>query len=75
MQITQLLAGKTIEYLLKDGYSLTIRCHDGLQVRIAWVDPQTQQPLQGEPVITMVHGIQLAADAHRRLQPQIVGAG
>lgn len=74
MHITKLLAGKTVECVLQDGYSLIIRCRDGSQVRIAWVDPKTQQPLQGEPVITSVHGMQLEADARRALQPQIVGS-
>lgn len=49
--INQLLHGKTIAEVWRNGACLLIKCTDGFQITIGWKDPETGEPIKGEPVI------------------------
>lgn len=49
MQLTQLLRGHQIEHLSTNGNVLVIRCTDGREVQVAWVD-DSGRPLKGTPI-------------------------
>lgn len=49
--INHLLHGRTIAEVYRNGACLLIKCADGFQITIGWKDPETGQPIKGEPVI------------------------
>ena len=49
-KITDILHGKTIETVWKCENLLVIRCTDGIEVNVAWVDPNGE-PINGEPAV------------------------
>lgn len=51
MEITTQLAGKRVREVLRNGAVLLIRCDDGYEMAIGWKDPNTGQPVKGEPVV------------------------
>lgn len=48
--IHRALKGARIEYCATNGHLLVIRCEDGKEVRVAWVD-DNGQPMSGTPVL------------------------
>ncbi len=51
MQLTTQLAGRKIVEVWRNGVSLVIRCEDGFELQVGWKDPDTGNPVNGEPVI------------------------
>ena len=49
-QISLLMAGKVIAEVLKNDEVLIVRCVDGTEVRVAWVDDEGKQ-VKGRPAI------------------------
>lgn len=49
--LTQLLYGRTIGEVYRNGACLLIKCADGFQITIGWKDAETGAPIKGEPVI------------------------
>jgi len=74
MHITRLLRGKTVDLVLQDGQSLIIKLRDGSQVRIAWLDPITQQPVRGMPAIVDLKGIAFTPEEVRPAPVRIIGS-
>jgi hypothetical protein len=51
MQLTTQLANRKIREVWRNDVSLCIRCEDGYELVIGWRDPDTGQPVKGEPII------------------------
>lgn len=50
MDITKQLRGKQVEYVATNGHMLVIRCTDGRELQIQWVD-DNGNPIKGKPVL------------------------
>lgn len=50
VDLTRLLRGKRIACLLTNGHVLQIRCHDGSEINVAWVD-EHGTAIMGKPVV------------------------
>lgn len=50
MQIHGQLKGKTVEYVATNGHILVVRCEDGRELQIAWVD-DNGTPIMGKPML------------------------
>lgn len=49
-ELHRLLSGKTIQYVAKNDQLLVVRCTDGTEVRVCWVDGEGR-PVRGEPAV------------------------
>jgi hypothetical protein len=54
-RLSMLLAGKTIGEVYRNDELLVIRCQDGSEIRVAWVDEASGRPVKGRPAIAF-HG-------------------
>ena len=59
--LTDRLAGKTVEAVLKSDETLVIRCEDGLEVHVNWQDDEGSA-VKGEPKVVW-SGKHVYADA------------
>lgn len=65
-QIHALLTGKRIEYVATNGNILLVRCTDGFELQVAWVD-DNGAPIKGKPVAQFVGtNIRARPVEHRR---------
>jgi hypothetical protein len=69
MDITRQLHGRQVECVLTNGHMLCIRCTDGRELQVQWID-DNGNPMKGKPVLRMagVHIIARGAQEilHRR---------
>lgn len=72
--VTRVLRGKRVAEVLTNGRVLQIRCHDGTEVSIAWVD-DNGAPINGKPTAAL-YGHRLLARGMQdliRLPNQLFG--
>lgn len=50
MEIHRALAGRQVEYVATNGSILVIRCQDGRELQVAWVD-DNGHAIKGRPVL------------------------
>jgi hypothetical protein len=72
MDITRSLKGRKVECVLTNGSMLAIRCADGKELQIQWVD-DNGQPINGKPVLRMAGTHIIARSAHEILHRNEVG--
>lgn len=51
MQLTTQLAGRKVVEVWKSAITVVIRCEDGYELSIGWRDPETGEPIKGEPIV------------------------
>lgn len=51
MQLTTHLAGKKVVEVWKNGTTLVLRCEDGYELVVGWRNPETGEPIHGEPIV------------------------
>jgi hypothetical protein len=49
--IHHMLKGQIIDYVATDGTILVIRTETGKEVRVAWVNSDTGEPIKGKPAL------------------------
>lgn len=59
MDIHNRIAGKTVAAVLTNGHILQIRCHDGSEINIVWLD-DNGVPMKGKPVAAQC-GVRIVA--------------
>lgn len=59
MDITRQLAGRSVECVLTNGSMLMIRCKDGRELQVQWVD-DNGNAIKGKPVLRMA-GVHIIA--------------
>lgn len=64
--LSHMLSGKEIEHVLRSDRLLVIRCTDGTEVRVAWVDGNGD-PVTGQPAIAFVGRNVIAKVAEMRV--------
>lgn len=72
MDITLQLAGRQVECALTNGNMLCIRCTDGRELQIQWVD-DNGNPLKGKPLLRMAGTHIIARGAREILHRREVG--
>ena len=72
--ISMRMAGKTIELIMKSNERLLIRCEDGTEMQIAWVD-DNGKPVKGHPVIKWFGRHVRAKTAHLGVRPHSLNGG
>ena len=68
------LAGREIEAIMKNQDTLVIRCTDGIEAHIAWMDTEGN-PTQGEPTVTWYGKRVFANTDHIGLAPKVASGG
>lgn len=63
MDITKLLKDKSVEYVATNGHILVIRCTDGTELRVAWVD-DNGIAVDGTPVLRFAGKHIIARNGH-----------
>ena len=72
--ISMRLTGKRLESVMKSSERLLIRCEDGTEMQIAWVD-DNGKPVKGRPVIKWFGRHVRAQTAHLGVWPQSFNGG
>jgi hypothetical protein len=60
VDLTQRLRGRQVAAVMTNGNVLAIRCEDGSEILVAWVD-ENGDPIKGRPVVTG-RGLRLRAE-------------
>jgi len=66
MQLTKEMQGKRVESVLTNGHLLCIRCTDGFEIQVQWVD-DSGNPIKGKPVARAV-GLHIIARGAREIK-------
>lgn len=67
MDITRVLRGQRIAAVLKNGYVLQIRTHEGTEINITWAD-DNGNPIKGTPTVARVGYRLQAEDIHQLIR-------
>ena len=72
--ISMRMAGKTIESVMKSNEVLLLRCEDGTEMQIAWLD-DNGRPVKGTPKIIWFGRHVRAKTARLGMQPHSINGG
>jgi hypothetical protein len=65
MELSNALRGREVAAVICNGHIVVIKCHDGREIRVAWLD-ENGETVKGTPVLEG-HGFRLRAEGIREL--------